>query len=186
MYGRNSDPDSIFFGGLNTIRTIPINFAKRETSGYDFSVAYLYEWEEHTFDFGISGTKVDELNDFTNPNDLSVVDPELGEIQSPELAGNVELKWSYGDWTLGWQGQYVDEMLLAYVEIETAETLYGPSIMQDDMWVHDLNFTYNLDEDVQLYGGINNLTDEEPFITSYAYPVSARGRYAFLGFNIKM
>lgn len=186
LLGRNNDANSIFFGGFNFMNSTSINFAKRETSGYDFSVAYLFEVDDHTFDFGVSGTYVDELNDFSNPLDLTDVDPELGEIRRPELAGNVNLKWTWGDLSIGWQGQYVDEMLLAYVEIETAEALYGPGIVQDEMWIHDLNFTYNLEENVQIYGGINNLTDEEPFITNYSYPVSIRGRYAFLGFNLKM
>jgi outer membrane receptor protein involved in Fe transport len=32
-----------------------------------------------------------------------------------------------------------------------------------------------------LYGGINNLTDEEPYLSSSAYPVSGIGRTLFLG-----
>lgn len=183
---RNNDADSVFFGGFNFMKSTSINFAKRETSGYDFSISYEFSIEDHEFDFGITGTKVDELNDFNNPLDPEEVDPELGEIRRPELAGNVTLDWTYGDLKIGWQGQYVDEMLLGFVEIETAAALYGDAVIQDDMWVHDLNVRYDIDDSLQVYGGINNLTDEEPYITNYAYPVSARGRYVFFGFNVKM
>jgi outer membrane receptor protein involved in Fe transport len=54
------------------------------------------------------------------------------------------------------------------------------------MWVHDINASYSIDSNIQLYGGVNNLTNEMPFITNYAYPVSAKGRYLFLGVNIKI
>ncbi|MCC2617333.1 TonB-dependent receptor [Aestuariibacter halophilus] len=186
LLARNSDPDSIFYGGFNFMKSTSINFAKRETSGYDFTLDYQFEVDKHRFEFGIAGTKVDELNDFNNPLDLTDVDPELGEIRRPELAGNVTLQWQYENLTVGWQGQYVDEMLLAYVEIETAQALYGDAVFMDDMWIHDLNARYVLDDNLEVYGGINNVTDEEPFITNYAYPVSARGRYVFMGFNVRM
>lgn len=173
-------------GGFIFMNSTSINFAKRETSGYDFSIGYVFSIEEHEFDFGITGTKVDELNDFTNPLDLTDVDVELGEIRRPELAGNVTLDWTYGDLKVGYQAQYVDSMLLGFLEIDTARDLYGDSVFQDEMWIHDLNVRYNLDDNLQVYGGINNISDEEPYITNFAYPVSARGRSVFLGFNVKI
>jgi len=59
-------------------------------------------------------------------------------------------------------------------------------VFMDDMWIHDLSFSYDIDDSLQVYGGLNNITDEKPFITNYAYPVSAVGRYAFFGFNVRM
>lgn len=173
-------------GGFNFIESVSINFAKRETSGYDFSLAYEFDIDAHEFEIKVGGTKVNELDDFTNPLDLTEVDPELGEIRRPELAGNVTLSWEYEGLRLSLQNQYVDEMLLGFLEIETAQSLYGDSVFQDEMWVHDLSFSYDIDESLQVYGGLNNITDEKPFITNYAYPVSAVGRYAFLGFNVKI
>ena len=32
-----------------------------------------------------------------------------------------------------------------------------------------------------LYGGVNNISDELPYITEQAFPVSPRGRFIFLG-----
>lgn len=173
-------------GGFNFIESVAINFAKRETSGYDFSVGYTFDVDAHTFDFKLSGTKVNELDDFTNPLDPTEVDPELGEIRRPELAGNVNLSWSYEGLKMSLQSQYVDEMLLGFLEIQTARSLYGDSVFMDDMWIHDLSFSYDIDDSLQVYGGLNNVTDEKPFITNYAYPVSAVGRYAFFGFNVRM
>lgn len=146
-------------GGFNFIESVAINFAKRETSGYDFSLGYTFDIEAHTFDFKVSGTKVNELNDFTNPLDPTEVDEELGEIRRPELSGNVNLSWSYEGLKLSLQSQYVDEMLLGFLEIDTARSLYGDSVFMDEMWIHDLSFSYDIDDSLQVYGGLNNITD---------------------------
>ncbi|BDX08399.1 hypothetical protein [Planctobacterium marinum] len=61
---------------------------------------------------------------------------------------------------------------------------YGEAVFMDAVYLHDVNFSYQLTDDVMVYGGINNLSDEEPFITAYATPVSVRGRYFFMGVNV--
>ena len=43
LFTRISDPNSGFFGGLNFLQTGQINFAKRETSGYDMELIYNFD-----------------------------------------------------------------------------------------------------------------------------------------------
>ncbi|MBE1299412.1 MAG: TonB-dependent receptor [Alteromonadaceae bacterium] len=186
LLGRNSDSNSIFFGGFNTMTSTSINFAKLETSGWDFAVAYDFNYDEHEFGLSLGGTKVNKLNQFSNPLDLSDVDPELGEIRRPEWAGNASLSWTMGDLNVNWQTQYQDEQLLQFVEIETAEALYGDAVMMEETFIHDINMTFRATDELMVYGGINNITDEMPFITNAAYPASIRGRYFFLGLNYTM
>lgn len=186
LLGRNSDPNSLFFGGFNFLRSTSINFAKLETDGYDFSFSYDFDYEDHEFGVSLSGTKVNELNDFANPLDLTDVDPELGEFRRPEWAGNLNLSWTMGDLSVGWQTQYQDEQYLLFVESETAQALYGDSVLMDATYVHDINFTFQLTDEVEVYGGINNISDENPFITNVAFPASARGRYFFMGVAFSM
>jgi outer membrane receptor protein involved in Fe transport len=112
------------------------------------------------------------------------VDVELGEINRPELAGNIFLNYYWKDLQVQWQTQYQDEQLFAFLEIDTAETLYGPSVVQDEFWQHDLAVTFSFKENMSVYGGIRNVTDEEPFITNFGYPASPRGRFFYLGLNM--
>jgi len=181
LSGRNMDPASAQFGGFNFLRQTTINFAKVETSGIDFTAKYLFEIGEHGFDITVQGTKVNEINDFENPLDLSVVNPELGEINRPELAGNIFLNWTFGDLRLGWQAQYLDEMLFGGIEIETAESLYGRSVFQEAFWQHDFSASYIVNDDIMVYGGVRNVTDEQPFVTENAFPASPRGTFFFVG-----
>ena len=48
-------------------------------------------------------------------------------------------------------------------------------------WVHDFSASYFLKDDFEIYGGINNVFDREPFLGSFARPVGPRGRFFFLG-----
>jgi len=180
---RNMDPASVQFGGFNFLRQSTINFVKIETSGFDFAARYQFELGAHGFDVTVQGTTVDEINNFDNPLDPTNANPELGEINRPELAGNVFLNWTFGDLRVGWQSQFLDEMLFGGIEVETAEGLYGRSVFQEAFWQHDLNISYILNDDMMIYGGVKNLTDEVPFVTENAFPASPRGTFYFVGID---
>ncbi len=186
LLSRNQTASSLQFGGFNFLRSTDINFAQLKTDGYDISANYTFDVGAHNFDVTVSGTKVESLNNFTNPLDLNDVDVELGEVNRPELAGNIFLGWNWGDLSVGWQSQYLDEMLVSFLEIDTAVSLYGDSVIMDETWIHDLNATYLVNDQFTIYGGINNITQENPFLTDHAFPASPRGRMLFLGATYRM
>ncbi|MBT6208402.1 MAG: TonB-dependent receptor [Woeseia sp.] len=181
LTGRNSDPLSPQFGGFNYLSQTTLNFAKLETNGIDFSAKYQWEIGAHGFDVTVRGTTVDQINNFENPSNPTFMNPELGEINRPDLAGNVLLNWTNGDMRFGWQSQYMGEMLYGGIEVETAELLYGRSVFQEATWQHDINASYNLNDKAMIYGGIKNVTEESPFRTENAFPFSPRGRFFFIG-----
>jgi outer membrane receptor protein involved in Fe transport len=55
-----------------------------------------------------------------------------------------------------------------------------------DTFIFDLNGSYEISDRLSLYGGVNNLTDEIPFVNQIAWPVSPRGRFVFMGVNFRM
>ncbi len=183
LFTRNGDSASLQFGGFNSITQTNLNFAALETDGYDFSVDYDFGFGEHSFNAKVSGTKVNDLNRFSDPQDSSVVDVELGEVNRPELAGNVFLTWMYDKWSVQWQGLYQDEQLLSFVEIDTAETLYGDAVFMDSFWQHDISASFQYSDELFIYGGVKNASGEDPFITDFAYPASPRGRFFYVGLN---
>ncbi len=183
LSARNMNPASAQYGGFNFLRQTTINFARVETSGIDFMAKYGFEVGQHGFDITVQGTKVDKINDFENPLDPTFKNPELLEINRPELAGNVFLSWTVGNLRLGWQSQFLDEMLFRDIEVETAVSLYGSNIFQEAFWQHDFNASYLINDDIMVYGGIKNVTDEQPFITETAFPASPRGTFFFIGLD---
>ena len=183
LTGRNSDPSSNQFGGFNFLRQTTLNFAKVETNGVDLSVKYAFELGAHGFDITVMGTTVDEINNYENPLYPDEANPELVEINRPELAGNVYLNWYHGDLTVGWQSQFIGEMLYGGIEVEDAIALFGSSVFRDEVWQHDISASYVLSDELMIYGGIKNVTGELPWITEAAFPHSPRGTFYFMGLN---
>lgn len=186
LFTRNSDPASAQFGGFNFLRSTDINFANLISSGVDFTASYNFSWDAHNFGITLQGTDVSEIDFFTNPSDPTQVNPELGEVNRPELAGNIGLSWDWGDLSVRWNSQYLDEMLVSFLEIETAESLYGDVVIMDETWIHDISARYNFNDQITLYGGVQNVTQESPFATDRAFPASPRGRMIFLGGNYRL
>jgi outer membrane receptor protein involved in Fe transport len=136
-------------------------------------------------------TKQDQLDFFepTSPGEPPVVDDELGETRRPEWAANGSLSILRGPLTLSWQTIFLSEQVLGYEdggEIETARQNFGPAAFTGDTWIHNLTGAYEATGNLTVYGGVDNLTNERPFVTERAYPVSPRGRYFFMGVNVRL
>ncbi|SHG94504.1 TonB-dependent Receptor Plug Domain [Marisediminitalea aggregata] len=178
-------------GGLNDITTIEINFARIEAEGIDFSASYSFNVDENEFGINVVGTRQKTLNRYFNPADSSDVDIGLEEIQTPKTAANLELSWSRGEISMALQTTYQSRQ--AYQEVENSlglgdsQALFGEGGgFFGSTVIHDFNASYQLNESVSVFGGVNNITDEIPFATQEAWPVGPRGRTFFMGVNYTM
>ncbi|MEM6908745.1 MAG: TonB-dependent receptor [Pseudomonadota bacterium] len=182
VFTRNRDPSSAQFLGFNSFTLTTINFVSIETAGIDASVTYSFDIGEHRFDLAATGAWVDKVDFFFDPTDETAIDPELGEVGRPEWAARGSFGWTYGPLTLGYSLQYLSQMTLGDVEIETVDAQFGEVGFADEYFIHDFTASYSFSDDrFEIYGGINNLTDETPFVTERAYPVNPVGRYFYLG-----
>ncbi|OUY00081.1 TonB-dependent receptor [Ponticaulis sp.] len=178
QYTRSTGGSSL--GGLNGLTSGQINFASLEASGVDFSASYSFDYMDNTFGARLVGSYQEKLDQYYNPLDSSDVNPAVGEMMLPELSGNLLLSWERGPMTLGLQTTYQDEQSVAGIE---DIDLYGQYAFFDETFIFDLTGSYEFNERISFFGGINNLADEEPFSTQTAWPVGPRGRYFFMGFN---
>ena len=181
LFTRNADPASAQFGGFNFIRSTEINFARLESRGIDVSATFAFDFRGHGFTVGVIGTRVMSLDHFTNPNDEDEIDMELGEIRHPRLSGSIFAGWNRQRFAFRWQSQFAGEMLLNFLEVDTARTLYGDAVFMRGSWIHDFNVRFSAGEQLTLYAGVNNVSGERPFATNHAFPASPRGRMFFLG-----
>ena len=185
LIGRNDDPASAQSGGLNFLRQVQLNFGSAEYEGVDVMLSYDFSVRDFNFLTGVNFTDVKTL-EFVEAGTL---DNELGEMRRPEQSATVFLTGGYGPANVTWSTSYLSEQTLAYedgVEIETAFANFGDAAFtDDDTYIHDLRATYAKDS-WTFFGGINNVTDEEPYSTELAYPVSPVGRYGYVGFTLQM
>lgn len=188
LIGRVDNPSSAQAGGLNFLRQVQLNFGAAVTEGVDFTAGYSFDVGPYTLGLVAGGTKVNKLEfiEPTNPGEPPSIDNELGEARRPEWSGQVTANFMYEDLSLSWTTQYLGEQLLGYedgAEIETAMQNFGPAAFTDEFYTHNLNGSYLFSDQMTVFGGINNVTDEQPFRTEYAYPVSPVGRAFYLGLN---
>lgn len=60
--------------------------------------------------------------------------------------------------------------------------VHTPAGLAGDTWMHNISASYTFTEmGMQVFGGVNNLSDVKPFITERAYPASPIGRSFFIG-----
>ena len=184
LFTRNRTQGSPTFLGLNFLQQTQLNFGKVETAGIDGSLAYRQSFGDWDLGLRANVSWVDKLNLFFDPTDLSIVNPELGEVQRPEWNGTAGVYIGNGPFSINYRLQWLGDMTIAGVEIETADVRAGPAGFEDDTFIHDISFDFEATENFQLFGGVNNFTNVEPFRTNFAYPASPYGRYFFLGVRI--
>ncbi len=188
LFTRNRTTGSPTFLGFNFLRQTQINFAKLETSGVDFSANYQFSLDRNNFNINIGGNWTEKLNRFFDPIQPDVFNPALLEQGVPEWAGSGSFSWNRGGLTLTWRTQYVGKQAIASaVQIENVgeNEEFGFEVISRPRWIHGLAANFDVDERFSFYGGINNLTDQKPYIATRSYPVSGMGRFFFLGARAK-
>lgn len=191
LVSRNDDPASAQSGGLDFLRQIQLNFGAANYEGLDITALYEFNALQTDFSALLTWTNVQtlELIESGSPGEPDSVDDELGEMRRPEDAALLSLTAGRGPFSINWTTQYMSRQLLTYedgAEIETARENFGPSAFTDSStFIHDFRASYTR-ERYTAFGGVNNITDEEPFISERAYPVSPVGRYFFLGFSVTL
>ncbi|MGB3724507.1 MAG: TonB-dependent receptor [Glaciecola sp.] len=177
-------------GGLNDLTTGQINFARQAAEGIDFSVSYSFSVEEDTFGISLVGTHQKSLDNFFNPLDLTEVNPEVEEVQLPKTSGNLQLSWERGPLSVALQTSFQSKQSVDEIELVRGlngnSALYGNAGFFDEVYVVDVNASYEISEELLVFGGINNLADEEPYATQTAWPVGPRGRTLFVGVSYSM
>lgn len=176
-------------GGFRRLNQITQNLARLETAGIEASMQYQFGLGPLNFTLNAAGTWVDKLDNFFDPNDLTLVDPELGELQRPEWAGNASLTAKYESFSLTWSTTYLDSQGLRAVEIEevgdTGDSTFSTANgLSSDAFIHNISFNFEATEMLEVYGGVNNIFDRQPFVTEQAFPVSPVGTLFFLGARV--
>ncbi len=185
QFSRNDTPGSPTFLGFDFLSQTQLNFGRIETAGIDGSIAYRFDLG--AFDIGARAAVnwVDYIDRFFDPTDPTNNNPGLGEEQRPEWAGVGSLSVGYGPFTLRYGLQYVDSTAFAGIEIETAAAQVGPAGFADEYLIHDLSLTYDASDQISVYAGVNNLTDEQPYPTNFSYPVNPYGASFFVGISVR-
>jgi len=153
----------------NGITRATQNISALEVEGIDYEIDYTWELGD-TFNgvpgalqFNIGGTHLLTLDEFVFAEDPSTSIDTQGLLGDPENSFVLNTTYRAGSLTLNWRMRWLDDMRL--IDNELADELESP-LDADSVGYHDVQARYLfgnvLGGSLEVYGGIRNLTDEEP------------------------
>lgn len=177
-------------GFINNYSVVPANVAEYRTAGLDLNMLYQVKLSDKlgSLKFRIVGNYLDKLNfvpmigaDSENELDSSV-------YPAPRYSGTFDMMWSKGPLSINYGINWADNTRRVTREQEKANPDYLPAqyFWYSEKWEHELNVTLDVSDKFTLYTGVNNLFDRKPDVGAVAYPISAVGRYFYLGVKAKM
>ena len=180
--GITRDAETGFITGFSVQ---PDNVASFRTAGLDVALDYRIGTDKSgDFHIQLVGGYLDRLEFIATPG--ADVDSDLEEEYYPKYSATLDVSWTRGPLTLGYGVNWYNK-----TDRWTAETLAGDPDYTDSKyftvkakWDHDINASYDITDAVNLYAGVNNLFDEQPAFGYSSYPISAMGRYFYLGARV--
>ncbi len=177
------------FGFITFFRSGEQNVAKLTAQGIDFGARYLLELADLGFEgwgsltFGVTGTHLLKRNDFEFQDFPDEKDVVKGEFAFPDWVVNLDITWERGRWTVAWQTRFESSQLLPGVEVEDliSDPLFVDPTHTGNSFVHDLSVRYQVRQNLQVYGGVNNLAGRKPYLASLTRPAGFVGTFFFLG-----
>jgi iron complex outermembrane receptor protein len=185
---RNDVPTSAQSGGFTSLRQVQLNFGEGLARGVDMNMSYRFELAGYRFNLGTAVTKQLQL-DFVEPSvggRAGNVDVQLGETRKPQWSGQLNATVGKGPYSVSLRSQYLSKQTLGGQAIETAMQNFGRAGFTKEFVSHNLSGNWDYSDTIRISGGISNLTNEKPFVTERAYPVSAVGRAYFVGLTMQM
>jgi outer membrane receptor protein involved in Fe transport len=176
---------------IDSFEQFGVNVASYKTVGYDMTIRYLLDpanfgiqQDIGRFGFSLSANKLEELTFTEDPNDPLSIDETVGEAFVPEWQASLDLSWEWKNLFVNYGYAWFDET----VRFENRPDDYiDPAYLNySARSVHDIQVRYTIDDRISVYGGVNNIGDQQPDRGLSDYPVGPLGRYFYLGMNLSL
>jgi len=178
--------DGALVGVIVDLEQRPVNVSNLYTSGVDFSMNYPIDLGNvGSLALSVNGTYLQSLK--TQPTveprqveEAGMVDTLLGE-QAPEWVANFNASWYRGPLSLTYRFRYQSALNIYDDEQLERQPDISDFLKTEPVTVHDIQGSYSFSNGFEVYGGVNNLTKQEPDPSYLNLPVGPRGRVAYLG-----
>ncbi|WP_167765404.1 TonB-dependent siderophore receptor [Brevundimonas sp. S30B] len=180
-------------GRINSFSQIPGNLASYKTSGWDFNARYRFdpaafgiEREIGTFEFSAVANLLDRLTFVEVSGATPREDSNLEG--APRFTASFDATWNWRALSVNYGFNYFNDVYRAgRVNRAANPNLFAPEYRKlDARETHDVRVSYNINDGVSVFGGVNNFTNQRPGPGSESYPVNALGRYFFVGARMRL
>jgi outer membrane receptor protein involved in Fe transport len=176
---------------------IPINFARLETRGLDFSARYQLDTEETfgrnwgTFTYSIGGLWLIQQDNFTSTASPNIYTPLGSSLFYPRVRFTSRLTWAPTEnlaitWLADWQTS--QDIIQARNFITNADTQPAEYMDTGNYVRNDLTVRWNVTDEAELRFGVTNIFDAEqaPWLGTTLYSnFDPYGRRFNIGLNYK-
>lgn len=179
-------------GGVNAGRITsflvqPENVANFRARGVDFAVNYGFEpGDLGRFNVRVVGGYLDRLEFIGTPG----ADPtdERDRPGAPKWVVSGDLTYKTGPLTLNYGINYFSKTQRFDRTLREAQPdIAAPEFLKiKAKWEHDIQASLDVDEKFSFYAGVNNLWDQKPDFASTNFPVSAVGRFIYVGVTTRL
>jgi iron complex outermembrane receptor protein len=179
-------------GAITNFVVTPQNVSAYTTRGIDFTMAYLLDtadWSRDwgTFEFRLLGNNLQELTFVNTPG--AAPDPDLGEysgsegLSAPEWQAAFDVTWEIGAWTTHYSFNFTsDQLRYDQVILEGNPDFVAPEYKYlEGLRTHDVQVRYEVNDGLQIYGGVNDFTDQGVAYGAGAFPTDGNGRFFYVG-----
>ena len=169
-----------------------VNLGSVRTEGIDWTVRYGFDLDDLTGRAGLGRVDVSSLGthflsneEVRDPSAPEAITDVQGTFTRPDWIVNLNADWTLDRLSLGWRGRYESSQLLPGIENEdvASDPFFSSITKTGDAFVNDFSVGYEVSEKLDLYGGINNAFEVDPYIGTLSRPAGPRGRYFFVGAN---
>jgi outer membrane receptor protein involved in Fe transport len=174
-------------GNITSFQLSPFNVAQIRTSGLDLALAYSVPTASAgTFGARVMANYLHRLTAVPIPGAATVNNAYVAG--APKFQVTADLTWQSGSFGLDWQVNYTSAVYRYDRQTIAANPdIVAPEYLKlKERFSHDLSMTYDVGDQFTIYGGVNNLFNQKPDLGSLNIPVSAVGRYVFVGARVKL
>jgi iron complex outermembrane receptor protein len=177
-------------GYVNDFRLGPENVASFDTEGLDIALNYRFAPFRNlgSFNLKVNANYLHKLEFIPTPGaDVDVDVNELDPDPAPKYSATGDLTWTNGPLTLNYGINWHSRVRRSTRELlEANPDRFAPEyIWFKEYWEHQVQARFDVNDKMNVYFGINNLFDSKPDVGSVTFPISATGRFFYVGTRLR-
>ena len=107
---------------------------------------------------------------------------------TPYWTFDFDLTWHLAPWTVDYNVDWYDGVLITDRQTVKSEPNYVDHkyLHLDPRNVHSIQVAYDVTDNLNVYGGVQNLWYQKPTIGQNGYPVDPMGRFFYVGVRVNL
>ncbi|WP_448563607.1 TonB-dependent receptor domain-containing protein [Thalassotalea ganghwensis] len=183
LISRGTEQDPL---ALKSVRNQEVNVAALSASGYDVEMNYLVDLAQGSVLFNLVGSYYDKREQLLNADSPDEIVYLAGVRRAPKARGYFNVTYNNDNWSAHLGFNYLGSSRIAFTDPDSDPVYPQNSI--DSVVYTNVRGSYNFNDNLNLYFGVNNLMDKgpqanRPSIQMGTGVYDAIGRSYYLGLN---